>query len=146
MEVHGQLNDLGKRPQYHWIGVWVNFKASLDVYGFTAPTQNQITMPQLFSPQSRQQSPICLEVGTCHHHLEPRIRISGITHLLQLYAFVAWVPLLYPAYVYKWQHLKESLLSLNMYLKNLSMGDDTLLYGACRLTRIYKLTTELNVR
>jgi len=40
----------------------------------------------------------------------------------------------------------ESLFTLIMYLKNLSMGEGTVLYGACRVTRIYKMATELNVR
>lgn len=54
--------------------------------------------------------------------------------------------LLYYARVYKTKLLKECLFTLIMYLKNLSMGNGTLLYGACRLTRIYKLATELTVR
>jgi hypothetical protein len=65
-------------------------------------------MPQLFSSQPGQQSPNWLEVGTYHHHLMPRLIISGITQLLQLHAFVTGagtLPLLYHACVYKWKHL-----------------------------------------
>jgi hypothetical protein len=62
---------------------------------------------------------------------------------------VAWagiLPLLYYACVYKWKHLKESQFTLIIYLENLSMGIGTLLYGACRLTRIYKPAAKLKVR